>query len=577
MTNPLSRRRTSRRTFLTVAGAGAAAAAVGGSGLLAGCDSSGGNKGPGTTSKDDINKIIPNYIQNTSVKADIPSVTGAAGAVSDPVFLSYPASPVQTVPSTPGSGGSYTTMTPLWGAIPPASGNAYYDAVNQALGTTLKIQAADGNNYGDTLPPLFAADKLPDWIQIPGWNTTNLNFGSAVAKFVDLTPYLSGDKISAYPNLANIPSGAWSAGVWNGKLYGLPVYPSNATFAGAVFFRRDIFDKQGINPDSIKTAEDLKALGAQLTSKTAGQYAFGDVFGDVGNYAAQLFGFHMKWDQDATGKIVHSYETEGIIAALEWHASLAKAGYIHPADIARTDQNAKQRFWSGKTVIAADGTGAWNGQDAKSGTAANPGYVRQAFKLLSASAGQTPSIELQPGASMFAYLNAKLTEAQVKELLAVANYLAAPYGSKEWLVVNFGAEGQTYTMKDGNPVLSESGSKLVATTFQFLVTAPAVTTVQEGFTQVAKDYAAWQADTVKYARTPIFFGMNITEPAQYSSIGQAVQDTISDVKVGRKPISAFTDAVAAWRKNGGDELRKFYDDIRSKYVTGASSAPTPSS
>ena len=42
----------------------------------------------------------------------------------------------------------------------------------------------------------------------------------------------AGDKVKQYPNLANIPTGAWAAGVWNGKLYGLPVYPSAATFAG---------------------------------------------------------------------------------------------------------------------------------------------------------------------------------------------------------------------------------------------------------------------------------------------------------------------------------------------------------
>ena len=62
---------------------------------------------------------------------------------------------------------TYVSMTPLWGAIPPSNGNSYYDAVNKALGTTLKIQPADGNNYENALPPLFAADKLPDWIQIP--------------------------------------------------------------------------------------------------------------------------------------------------------------------------------------------------------------------------------------------------------------------------------------------------------------------------------------------------------------------------------------------------------------------------
>src|SRR5438477_648918 len=83
---------------------------------------------------------------------------------------------------------------------------------------------ADGNSYADKLPPLFAADKVPDWIQIAPWMAGALNFAKAVEeKFVDLTPYLAGKAVEAYPNLANIASGAWSAGVWNGKLYGIPV------------------------------------------------------------------------------------------------------------------------------------------------------------------------------------------------------------------------------------------------------------------------------------------------------------------------------------------------------------------
>ena len=32
-------------------------------------------------------------------------------------------------------------------------------------------------------------------------------------RFEDLTPFLAGDKVKAYPNLANIPSGAWKSSV----------------------------------------------------------------------------------------------------------------------------------------------------------------------------------------------------------------------------------------------------------------------------------------------------------------------------------------------------------------------------
>lgn len=548
-----------RRQLLSLAGLGALS--VAGGGLVAGCTSNTGS-GPGTTSQGDLSKILPSYIPNTTVKPDVPGVMGANGAVSDPVFLAYPNNPIKTVSAVPGKGGSYTTMTPLWGAIPPSSGNAYYETVNKELGATLKIQPSDGNNYGNQLPPLFAADKLPDWIQIPGWNTNNLNFGQAVAKFADLTPFLAGDKVKAYPNLANIPSGAWQAGVWNGKLYGLPAYPSGSGIPGTYFFRRDIFEKMGIKADDIKSPADLEALGKQLTSATAGVWAFDSMW----DYLFQPFKFPMKWGTDSTGKIVHKYETEAIVEALNWHAKLVANGSMHPDAIAGQKEQAKQRFWSGKVLICGDGPGAWNGDDAKSGSAANPEYRRQAFKLMTVSG--TPTIELNAGAGMFGYLNAKLSQDQIKECLAIANYLAAPYGSAEWLTVNYGTQGVNYTMQSGNPVLTELGSKEVATTFQFLVTPPTPTTVQSGFPQVAKDFGAWQADMVKFAVKPLFFAMNITEPSQYSSIGQAVEDTITDVRFGRKPISAFKDAVNTWRSQGGDQLRAFYEDIRSKHGTG---------
>jgi ABC-type glycerol-3-phosphate transport system substrate-binding protein len=546
-----------------VAGAGRAGP------LLVGCESN-SSKGPGTTSQNDVSKIIPAYQPSSLVKPDIPSVTGPTGAVSDPGFLSYPSNPVKTVTAVPGKGGSYTAITPLWGAIPPSSGNGYYDAVNKALGATLKMQPADGNNYGDTtLPPIFAADKIPDWIMVPGWNTQKLDFGQAVeAKFADLTPYLAGDKAKEYPNLANISSGAWACGVWNGKLFGIPIYSSGAQFNGAYFYRADVFDKLGIKAADIKTTADLEALGAELTNKGAGVWAFEDMLGKDAPYASQLFHYPNNWGLDAGGKLIHKYEHPGLVEALNWHAKLVKAGYVHPDAVAANNQNSKQRFWSGKSLVTCDGTGAWNGDDAKSGTAANPGYRRLAFPLLTSDPAVKPSIELANSAAMFSYLNKKLSADRIKECLAIANYLAAPYGSAEWLLVNFGVEGQEYTMTGGSPALTDKGSKEVATTFQFLATPPSPNTVSNGFAQVTKDYCAWQGEIVKSAVKPLFYGMNVSEPSQYSSIGQPVLDAIADVKVGRKPISAFTDAVKAWQSQGGNALRDFYQGIREKYGTG---------
>ena len=559
MSQPLDRRR-----FLGMAGLGAVA--VAGGALIAGCGDAKTSSGPGTTNKDQLQLLLPAYVAAaTGIKPDIPSVQGTNGFFSDAVFLSYPANPVTTSTGVPGKGGSYTATTPLWGAIPSSSGNAYYDAVNKALGATIKLQPADGSNYDKVLPTLFAGDKLPDWIQIPSWNMGLLGFADAVNKFADLGPYLSGDAVKAYPNLAAVPTAAWQCCIWNGKLYGLPVYYGGATFNGMLMYRKDIFDKEGINADEINTPDALAALGKQLTNAAAGRWAFDDLYGYLNN----VFKFPAdpnRWIIDSSGKILHRYETPGIVEALTWQQSMAKAGYIHPDALADKSQDAKQRFWSGKVVVTGDGAGAWAGDDAKSGQAANPTYNRQAFKIFAADG--KPEVLMNPSAGMYSFLNAKLSADQVKECLAVANYLAAPYGSAEWLTVNYGTAGTDYTIVGGNPVLTERGNKEVATTYQFLITPLTSTTVKAGFTQVTKDYAAWQGEMVKYAVKPAFYGMNITEPAQYAKLTQPVEDAIKDVRYGRKPISAFQDAVKTWQSQGGNALRAFYEDIRQKYGTG---------
>ena len=92
MHDPLTGAAANRRQFLALAGLGALAA----SGALAGCSDTKAS-GPGTTSQSELDKILPNYTPNTAVTADVPGVQGANGAVSDAVFLRYPASPVQTV------------------------------------------------------------------------------------------------------------------------------------------------------------------------------------------------------------------------------------------------------------------------------------------------------------------------------------------------------------------------------------------------------------------------------------------------------------------------------------------------
>ncbi|GAB3891157.1 hypothetical protein GCM10029964_063870 [Kibdelosporangium lantanae] len=214
----------------------------------------------------------------------------------------------------------------------PAAGNSFYQAMNSALGVNFTMKPADGNNYNTIVPTMTAAKKLPDWIQLPSWWNSNFNVGElAGTQLADLTPYLAGDKVRKYPNLAAIPTGGWRTGVWGDKLYGIPSFTSNCAVAGVVFFRRDVFDAKGITAAQVKSADDLMNLGKELTDAKAGVWAFDDVW----TYLFAAWGVPNKWTVEG-GKLVHKYELPQFLDALDWHNRLATAGYVHPDALAGT-------------------------------------------------------------------------------------------------------------------------------------------------------------------------------------------------------------------------------------------------
>jgi len=558
MTTELNRRR-----FLSVGASIAGAAAM--APLLSACGG-GSHQKTGANTASGLKAALPAYVPSTALKADIPSVAGGADAATDPAFLSYPATPVSTVSGVPGKGGSYTAVTPLWGTNPPA-GNSFFQAMNKALGVELTVKPADGNTYDTIVPTMTAAKKLPDWINLPAWWNAKFNTGALVgSQLADLTPYLSGDNIKKYPNLAAIPTGAWQNGVWGDKLYGIPCFSTSFGIPGAVFYRRDILEGRGITADQIKSADDLMNLGKELTDAKRGVWAFDDVW----VYLQIAWNVPMNWRID-NGKLVHPFETQEFLEALDWHNKLATSGYMHPDALAGDNANGNTRFYSGKTLIGGGGLGAWNLADHQSGTAADPNYRRGALNPITASGKGTPVVYMGASSSMISYLNADLKPAQIEETLSVANYLAAPYGTAEYTLVNFGVEGVHHTRVNGVPTYTDEGKKDVqATAFPFLA-APSSVISNPGGDQVTKDFAAWQAANVKYLTKPPFWGMNFSMPQAISSAqaAQNVNDTLKDCYHGKKKVSDVQDAIAGWRSGPGERLKQWMtDNVLDKYGTG---------
>ncbi|UZN04467.1 extracellular solute-binding protein [Cellulomonas sp. S1-8] len=532
-----------RRSFLGMVAAGAAV--VGVPSLLTACGSGDAPPAaaPGAPPSGDV---LPTYVPIDYVEPDFPSVNG-----STPGYATLPSELVQSVPGAPGSGSTFTAMTPLWGTIPPSDGNQYYAAVNDMLGSTVEFQITDGNTYGDKLATVLASAKdVPDWVCVPTWNVPS-RFGSEIVPnvFQDLSDHLGGDKVKDYPNLANIPTDAWRFCVFNGRLYGLP-FPGEI-ITDATFYRKDVLDGLGITPD-VRTGQDLLDLAQELTG--GGRWGTEDLW----NTAAMIHSVPPKWRLDGD-RLVHRVETEEYRAALAWNAELFASGAVHPDAVADQSGEAKTRFQSGASLIMNDGIGAWH-EALRDNLASNPAYWQQPFDPFEASGG-TPVLFKGNPANIFSFLKKTDDEARIRELLQLANVLAAPFGTTEFDLVQNGVEGVHFTRgDDGLPVPTELAATELQPTYIFLVDGPiANTRVQyPGFVEAS---SVWQQNAAEHITDPLFYAQQIVEPTQFASIAQPFVDLEKDISRGRKSLDDLDGAVETWRSSGGEELRVFYQEI----------------
>ncbi|MGH2519657.1 MAG: hypothetical protein ACRDF8_07640, partial [Chloroflexota bacterium] len=167
----------------------------------------------------------------------------------------------------PGTGSDVTAFVPNYYPPPtPFASNPTWHAVNKALNSNFQMTMVSGADYLLKFGTLMAGNDLPDIMHIAhdiGSPPGQAEFFKA--KCADLTPYLSGDNIKAYPNLANIPTYAWanSNSAIDGHLYQWPI---SRYLPGINYFFKntDMWDAKVGKTAVPKSAGDLKKMMQQL-------------------------------------------------------------------------------------------------------------------------------------------------------------------------------------------------------------------------------------------------------------------------------------------------------------------------
>jgi putative aldouronate transport system substrate-binding protein len=538
-----------RRTLIRGGLSIVAAAATGG--LLAGCgDGKVASTNPNTTIK------APKYIPYAT--GPTPDLKGTGGVPDG--YLKYPANP-PSVASAPGDGGAISAFVETFSPIAPGvSSNRYWQALNKAMNVNLNMSVVGASDYNDKLSTLIAGGDLPDLVQIRGIPNDLPNV--LAAECADLSEFLSGDAIAQYPYLANIPTVFWQASCfYNGGIYGVPV--PRSTMGNVMYYRADILTAKGLDPNPTSFA-DFKQLCAALTDTAHNKWALANA-DDTMKFIQQMLGVANNWHND-NGKLTHAVESPQTRQALDATAQLVKAGYVHPDSFGSATQdlstNYKQWFNAGTAAIDGDNYTAWP-QWYVQNVAGPSLHVGGLLPPNFDSGSKANTWQGTPAFSFTAFK--KADKKRLAALLKVCNWLAAPFGTAEYLLRAYGVQDVDWTLKDGDPAPTTQGNaEIPGLAVRYLTDSPQVL-YYPGQSQATKDAFAFIGKALPMSVADPTIGLySATNGSKSTLLANQLTDARHTVMRGQQPLSYWDDAVSTWRSSGGDQIRKEFEAALAK-------------
>ncbi|MEO3744068.1 extracellular solute-binding protein [Plantactinospora sp. B5E13] len=523
-----------RRRFLTLTGGAALAA---GTGLLTGCGSSSTPTGRGGAGS----VTLPDYIPSQLVKPDLPPT--AEGVMAG--YYQYPRNLVTGVTGKPGEGlGDVSVLTNMFNPVPPAVGaNRYWQELNNRLGANLNITMTPSADYLNKLSTVIASGDLPDMMLISARLARRADVLTRLC--ADLSEFVSGSAVARFPFLANIPRDPWLATAYGGGIYAVPI--PRAIVGRIMFARADLLRQRGLNPAPASYAEFLE-LARGLTDARQNRWAFASAKGVI-ILVSDMLGVPNVW-QEQGGKFVAEVESPQRKEAVARVAEMYQAGLFHPDTIGGRLQ-LRDLFGNGTVALNSDGYAAWDvladTYKVEVGGIVAPGY----------DAGTRPVH--RSGAPSFALTAFKKADkGRIEKLLAICDWLAAPLGTSEYMFRKFGVEGTHWNWQGDVPVRTDLGNVEAKLPLEYISESPHVL----GPTDRARVDAqrAFQEKAIPHlVRNPAEGLYSETSLSKSGELTKIIDTAELDIVFGRKPISAWDDAVRQWRAAGGDQIRGEYE------------------
>ena len=482
---------------------------------------------------------------------DGPSVIKSSVEGARDAYLKQP-EPFQSVSGTPGKGSTIRMAVSVdIPDIPGRESNPYWQELEKRLGVTLEPIFIPADAYQERLGAMAAANDIPDVALIDPTSQAKLIQQGA---FADLTPYLAGEKLKDYPNLAGFAPQTWQNSAIGGKFYGVP-RPRPLIGAG-LHYRHDWTEKLGM--DVPKNADELAAMAIAFSKNDPDGNGASDTYGlsrIATGVAYHMFGVPNLWRKESDGSLTYYIETPEFKEAIAWTRKLYEDGAYHPDVLTLGTQDWKDVFNSGKVGGVHDSIASWREyyDAAKELTPDADVRVLPPF----GAKGGNGSHWVANGFFQMAAISVQTGQdpARVQEILRVLDYFAAPFGSEEFNFINYGIEGAHHTRNpDGTFEVDYDRFEAEAEALIRIANAPRVL-----FFPGNPDYATtmqrFEEEQLSVGVTnPALTGFSETQLNMGRELTQFITDEINSIVSGRKPLEAVDDMIAQWKSRGGDRI-----------------------
>lgn len=524
----------SRRTLLQGSALGLGFVGLGG---LAGCS----NSGPSTTTSGSGEP--PTYIEYTGIEPDLPSTDASVPAA----FFKYPDDPVKAFTDAPGDGDPVTLMAQSSEPIPPAMDrNEYWQELNRRVGSEFQIAITPATDYGAKFATVMTGNELPDIFQVArGANSVPQMLQ---AKATDLSEYLAGDAIEQYPMLANIPTVSWSHGMLNGKIMAVPI-PRGVLQATIIYRREDLLRDAGVDAQPENFTE-LFDLAKDLTSPRNNVWAFTAA---PYNYIQQMLKVPNGWRLEDDGSLIYGGEVAEVKDALDATRQMIAADVVVPDSFAGNGGQYKQWFMAGTAFFTGDSYSAWPAYHAL-GSA--DGFELSAMDMVGFDGGRGQIWLRSPTHSIVA-IN-KDSSDRVETLLSIMNWLAAPFGTEEYLFRKYGVEGVHFDWADGDPERIPAKQGEIYMGQQYIADAPPVLYLPGGADVVQNQYDQMTAVIPEGVWDPTDGLYSETDQRKGGQLSKSLDSVRDEILQSRRPVSDWDQAIEDWRTGGGDDIREEY-------------------